>query len=82
MKLNNGKCHFLLAGCGEENNVLRFGGNFLEESLNELLLGVTIDNRLNFDDHISNVCKQAGRKLSALSRLSKILTLAQRKIFF
>ena len=82
MKLNNDKCHLLLAGAREENNVLRFGNNFLEESPEEKLLGVTIDNCLKFDIHIRNVCKQAGKKLSALSRLAHVLTLKQRKLFF
>ena len=82
MKLNDDKCHFLLAGSKEVNNVLRFGDNFLEESLYEKLLGVTIDKCLKFDIHIRNVCQQAGRKLSALSRLANMLTLRQRRVFF
>ena len=82
MKLNDDKCHFLLAGSKDENNVLRFGGNFLEESSYEKLLGVTIDKCLKFDTHIRNVCIQAGRKLSALSRLANLLNSRQRRIFF
>ena len=33
------------------------------------LLGVEIDNDLNFDNHISNICKKARKKINAISRI-------------
>ena len=33
------------------------------------LFGIHIDNRLNFDYHISQLCKKAGKKLYALTRI-------------
>ena len=33
------------------------------------LLGVEIDNELNFNNHISNICKKAGNKINAISRI-------------
>ena len=33
------------------------------------VLGVTIDNKLNFTEHISDVCIKAGRQLNILQRL-------------
>ena len=38
------------------------------------LLGVDIDYQLNFDHHISNLCRKAGQQLNALKRLSPILS--------
>ena len=38
------------------------------------LLGVTIDFLLNFDLHVSNICKKAARQINVLLRLSKFLT--------
>ena len=38
------------------------------------LLGIHIDNRLNFDDHMSLLCKKAGKTLHALARVSSIWT--------
>ena len=38
------------------------------------LLGITIDFKLNFDTHISNICKKASRQLNCLKRLGKFLT--------
>ena len=82
MKLNWDKCHFLLSGCSEGNTLLRFGNNFLQESKTEKLLGLTIDNQLKFDTHIDKICKEVGRKISALSRLSYYLTAPQKKLCF
>ncbi len=35
------------------------------------LLGITIDDKLNFDEHISTMCKNAGRQLNVLFRFHK-----------
>ena len=43
------------------------------ESNNVELLGVTIDNNLRFDKHVSNICLKANRKLSALTRVAKFV---------
>ena len=45
-------------------------------------LGVTIDNKLNFTQHISNICKKAARQLNALTRISNHLDLKSRKIIY
>ena len=37
------------------------------------LLGVTIDFRLNFSSHITNICKKAARQLNVLKRIGKNL---------
>ena len=38
------------------------------------VLGVTIDNRWHFTEHISDLCIKAGRQLNILQRLKKFLT--------
>ena len=38
-----------------------------------LLLGVTLDFKLNFDKHISNLCKKASRQLNVLKRIGRNL---------
>jgi hypothetical protein len=41
------------------------------------LLGVTIDFKLNFNKHISNICKKAARQLNVLKRIGdKVLSSA------
>ncbi len=37
------------------------------------LLGVTLDSKLKFSDHISNICIKAGRNLNAIKRVGKFL---------
>ena len=44
------------------------------------LLGTYIDNRLNFDYHISQPCKKAGKNLRALARVFKYMNISQRKL--
>ena len=44
------------------------------------LLGIYIDNRLNFDYHISQLCKKAGKKLHALTRVFNYMNISQRKL--
>ena len=47
----------------------------------EIILGITIENKLNFDSHIRNMCKNSGQKLNALSRISVFLNKDQKRAF-
>ena len=38
------------------------------------LLGVIIDDKLTFNEHVSKLCKKASNKLHALARISKYMT--------
>ena len=82
MQLNQGKCHFLLTGCEEDNTVVTFGNSFLNASDMEKLLGILIDKKLKFDAHIKKLCMEAGKKVSALNRLTRIISLYKRKILY
>ena len=46
----------------------------------EKLLGITIDNKLTFDEHVSNICDKASQKLHALSRVANFMSEKQRQI--
>ena len=39
-------------------------------SKEEVVLGVTINNKLTFDSHIKSICRKAGQKLGALLRIT------------
>ena len=52
------------------------------ESLIEKFLGVTFDNQLNFNHHISEICKTASNKLHALARVSNYIDEDKRRILF
>ena len=46
---------------------------------NEKLLGIKIDNKLTFEEHVEGLCKKASQKVSALARISSLMRLEQRK---
>ena len=52
----------------------------LKHSSHEKLLGVTIDNKLSFDEHINNICKTANKELNALSRINHYMKQNQKEI--
>ena len=56
--INQQKCHYMCIGRNTENDELEFDNLLLE-----VVLGVTIDNKLIFDSHIKNICRKAGQKL-------------------
>ena len=71
MVLNPAKCHFMLFGVKEnEQHDLMCNGITLKHSSQEKILGVTIGNKLSFDEHIINICKTASKKLNAVSRIN------------
>ena len=53
MVLNAGKCNFMCLGNNTENEAFLFHNIFMENSKEQKLLGVTIDNKLNFKSQIS-----------------------------
>lgn len=46
----------------------------------KILLGVQLDRKLSFNEHVSNLCEKFGQKLSALAMLSSYMSLKQRRI--
>ena len=56
------------------------GEHVIWESHEEKLLGVTIDNKLKFNTHLNNMCKKAGVKVTALTRLAKIMPFKKKRI--
>ena len=73
MKLNTDQCHLLISGNKNEYICAKLDEDIVWESNNVELLGVTIDNNLRFDKHVSNICLKANRKLSALTRVAKLV---------
>ena len=62
-----------MAANTNEHLWVNVGEAMIWESSEEKLLGVTIDKNLNFNTHLSNLCKKASQKVSALARVAKLL---------
>ena len=54
-------------------SVLKINGIELTMGSSVKLLGIEIDNKLNFGKHISNICKIASNQLNAIGRLQTFL---------
>ena len=76
------KCHYMCIGRNTENHKFEFDNLLLEKSKEEVVLGVTIDNKLTFDSHIKSICRKASQKLSALLRITNYLNSSQKKLIF
>ena len=71
MKSNNDKCHPLIVN--SQDNIITVGNEKITGSSSVKLLGITIDNKLNFNEHIANICKKANQKLHAFARIAHYL---------
>ena len=55
MKLNAGKYHFMCLGNNTENETFLFHNILMENSKEQKIVGVIIDNKLNFKSYISEL---------------------------
>ena len=78
MKGNTEKCHLITS----TNNTpeLKVGDSLIKTSTCEKLLGVKIDYKLTFDNHVANLCKKANNKLRALTSATPYMTTEKRKL--
>ena len=73
MKVNADKFQLMILGSNNENVHMNIQNNTICSEPMVKLLGVTIDSRLNFNHHVSELCKKAGKQLNVLRRLSNVL---------
>ena len=52
----------------------------IDSSKTEVLLGITIDHELKFDDHVNRLCKKASLKLDALARIATFTNVSKERI--
>ena len=58
---------------------MKLGDKIIKALSSVKLLSVQIDDQLNFNLHISNICRSAANQLNALIRLKRILTFEVKK---
>ena len=82
MVLNSKKCHFMCIGKDGENETFTLKDVCYKNSKEEVILRITIDNKLNFESHIRKMCKKSCQKLNALSRITTFLNKDKKKYHF
>ena len=80
MKPNQQKCHFLAPSQTPEQLWIQVGEQIIWESRQERLLGVMVDKELSFKQHVEDLCKKAGAKVTALARLIRIVSMEKKRI--
>ena len=77
MKANSDKCHLLVTRDTDVTaKILKFD---VKNSREEKLLGVKIDTKLSFENHLFSLCKKASQKLRAITRVVNFIDVAKRK---
>ena len=71
-KMNADKCKLLITN-HNENASISIQGEIISASNCVKLLGINIDNKLDYKEHISSICKKASLKLHALARISHFM---------
>ena len=67
MKANPDKCHFICSSNEKLNRLIE--DQAISNSNCQKRLGVLLDSKLTFKPHIDNICRKAGLKLNAISRI-------------
>ena len=76
MKANSDKSHLIMS-CAEATTAV-IDGLPIDSSKTEVLLGITIDHELKFDDHVNYSCKKASLKLNALARIAPFMNVSKK----
>ena len=83
MILNPGKSHYMCLGKNlDDNEVLNFNEFTIKSSKEEEILGIKIDNNLNFSNHIKSICRKRGQKLSTLPRIYSDFNTRQKNLLY
>ena len=78
LKANLDKCHLLINT--DENAALKIKNETITNSSNEKLLGILFNNKFDFNEHVTLLCRKASQKLNALARVAQYMNLAQRRL--
>ena len=78
LKANQNKCHFLSSL--DINTKFSLPTCILENSSSQNLPGVTIDRKLNFNEHVTNLCDKASKNIQAFARIFPYTTQTQKRL--
>ena len=72
-RVNTGKSHLLLSGNSRATTAI--DNSYIESEDKQVLLGITIDSNLTFENHINIISKKASLKLNALTRIAPYMNI-------
>ena len=79
IKANPDKYHLLINNT-KESFQIKICNETVSNSKYEKLPGVKVDHELNFNGHVTSLCKKASQKLNAHSRIASCMTFDQRRL--
>ena len=82
MKVNPDKFNYIVFGKHDHIGDFIIGNHIIKPVKSVKLLGLNLDNKLNFESHISNLCQKAGRQIHVLARLSRILNESNKMLVY
>ncbi len=71
-KMNADKCKLLITKHDNEVSI-NVDGHIIQAKKSVKLLGITIDNNLDFNEHVSKLCKKVSLKIYALARVAHFM---------
>ena len=80
MKSNDDKCHLIVGDTNKNCSSIGYiymGNELIESEETVELQGVTIDNKLNFNEHVSTLIKKGNSKIMCTGTNLKILVWRQ-----
>ena len=78
MKANSDKCHLLIIVTASIAIKIKY--NQILNSEREKLLGMTIANKLNFNNHLQKILKKAHQKVYVLARITPYMSIPKKKL--
>ena len=78
MKANPGKSNILLSN--KKTEKVKINDVVLNSSVEEKLLGITLDSELKYEKHITDVCNKTSQKIHVLSRITSYMSLNKRRL--
>ena len=85
LKFNPGKFQSMIVSphdVTDKKPELLVNGVVLKPENSVKVLGITIDSRLNFSQHVSKFCTKAARQLNALARISRYIDKTSRYMIY
>ena len=68
--------------CTEHSTNLNLNGKIIRTSDSLKFLGVTLDNKLNFNEHINDVCNKASQRVGVIMRLRNLIPTMAKLVLF